>query len=301
MADRGRRQLHSLLLSFEDYLTAGLRLSRQTVATYTRDCRGFAAWVVANDLSCETVTTAEIIGFLIARQQEDGIDQRTIAKTISALRSFFQYLVMEHVREDNPATLVELPRMAHRVPGVLDVDEVERLLDAIDLDGPLGLRDRALFELIYSCGLRISEAVELSLDRVYLAERLIRVQGKGDKERLVPMGEHARHWLARYLDESRPRLARRPVQALFLNNRGQKLSRKGMWKRFREIAARAGVEAKVHTLRHSFATHLLEGGADLRAVQELLGHADISTTQIYTHVDREELATYHADYHPRGR
>jgi len=290
-----------LLLQFEDYLTAGLRLSRQTVATYLRDCRGFVTWATANELEPRTVTTAEIIDFLIMRQQDEGIDQRTIAKTISALRSLFAYLVLEKAREDNPATLIELPRASHRVPGVLEIEEIERLLAAIEIDSPLGLRDRALFELIYSCGLRISEAVELSVDRLFLAERIIRVQGKGDKERLVPMGEHAHHWMTRYLEDARPHLARRPVAALFLNNRGQQLSRKGMWKRFREIAERAGVEAKVHTLRHSFATHLLEGGADLRAVQELLGHADISTTQIYTHVDKEELATYHADYHPRGR
>lgn len=290
-----------LIRSFEDYLTAGLRLSRGSVSTYVRDCRGFLVWLEENGATAQDVATTQIIDYLIARQQEDGIDQRTIAKTISALRSLFHYLVLEGEREDNPATLVEVPRMAHRVPGVLDVEEVERLLAAIEVDGPLGLRDRALFELIYSCGLRISEAVELTVDRVYLAERLIRVRGKGDKERLVPMGEHARHWLRRYLDEARGKLAKRPENALFLNNRGQQLSRKGMWKRFREIAVKAGVDAKVHTLRHSFATHLLEGGADLRAVQELLGHADISTTQIYTHVDREELATYHADFHPRGR
>ncbi|MFW6291487.1 MAG: site-specific tyrosine recombinase XerD [Spirochaetota bacterium] len=290
-----------LIRSFEDYLTAGLRLSRGSVSTYVRDCRGFLVWLEENGTTAQDVATTQIIDYLIARQQEDGIDQRTIAKTISALRSLFHYLVLEGEREDNPAALVEVPRMAHRVPGVLDLEEVERLLAAIEVDGPLGLRDRALFELIYSCGLRISEAVELTVDRVYLAERLIRVRGKGDKERLVPMGEHALHWLRRYLDEARGKLAKRPENALFLNNRGQQLSRKGMWKRFREIVAKAGVDAKVHTLRHSFATHLLEGGADLRAVQELLGHADISTTQIYTHVDRDELATYHADFHPRGR
>ncbi|MFW5814328.1 MAG: site-specific tyrosine recombinase XerD [Spirochaetota bacterium] len=290
-----------LIRSFEDYLTAGLRLSRGSVSTYVRDCRGFLVWLEENGTTAQDVATTQIIDYLIARQQEDGIDQRTIAKTISALRSLFHYLVLEGEREDNPATLVEVPRMAHRVPGVLDLEEVERLLAAIEVDGPLGLRDRALFELIYSCGLRISEAVELTVDRVYLAERLIRVRGKGDRERLVPMGEHALHWLRRYLDEARGKLAKRPENALFLNNRGQQLSRKGMWKRFREIVAKAGVDAKVHTLRHSFATHLLEGGADLRAVQELLGHADISTTQIYTHVDRDELATYHADFHPRGR
>jgi len=290
-----------LLAEFEDYLSAGLRLSRQTVDTYVRDCRLFAAWTARHDLNPLTVGTGDVIDFLIARQTEEGIDQRTIAKIVSALRSFFQYLCLESLRLENPAMLVELPRSSHRIPGVLKVTEVEKILAAIDTGGPLGLRDRALFELIYSCGLRISEAVELTLDRVFLKERLIRVQGKGDKERLVPMGEHARNWLRRYLDEARPQLARRPVASLFLNRRGDGLSRKGMWKRFREIAAAAGVDAKVHTLRHSFATHLLEGGADLRAVQELLGHADISTTQIYTHVDSEELKTYHADYHPRGR
>jgi integrase/recombinase XerD len=290
-----------LIDRFQDYLAAGLRLSRQTVDTYVRDCRAFVVWTQSRDLSPVTVGTGDVIDFLVTRQLDEGIDQRTIAKIVSALRSLFQYLCLEGMRLDNPALLVELPRSSHRIPGVLRVTEVETLLGAIDVSGPLGLRDRALFELIYSCGLRISEAVELTLDRVFLKERLIRVQGKGDKERLVPMGEHARTWLERYLDEARPKLARRQVAEVFLSRRGQGLSRKGMWKRFREIALMAGVDAKVHTLRHSFATHLLEGGADLRAVQELLGHADISTTQIYTHVDSEELRTYHADYHPRGR
>ena len=290
-----------VLAEFQDYLTAGLRLSRQTVSTYVRDCRAFLEWTAHHDMCHLTVGTGDVIDFLIARQIDEGIDQRTVAKIVSALRSLFHYLVLQGERLDNPAMLVELPRTVYRIPGVLSVEEVERLLAVVDISSPLGLRDRALFELIYSCGLRISEAVDLTLDRVFLKERLIRVRGKGDKERLVPMGEHARHWIRRSLDEARPRLARRPGSALFLNHRGGCLSRKGMWKRFREVAALAGVEAKVHTLRHSFATHLLEGGADLRAVQELLGHADISTTQIYTHVDREDLATYHADYHPRGR
>ena len=291
----------SILEFYEDHLRMGLRLSKQTVSTYVRDVRGFASWCAASSCDLQTITSAEVIQFLISRQQDDGIDQRTVAKTISALRSFFTYLVQEGVRQDNPATRVELPRMGQRVPGVLDVDSIEHLLDTIDLDTPLGVRDRALFELIYSCGLRISEAVELTMDRVYLSERLLRVRGKGDKERLVPMGDHAYQWLSVYLEDARPDIAKGIEPALFLNSRGQKLSRKGMWKRFREICERAGVDAKVHTLRHSFATHLLEGGADLRAVQELLGHADISTTQIYTHVDKDELAVYHADYHPRGR
>ena len=289
-----------LIGEFEDYLSAGLRLSRQTVSTYVRDCRAFVEWTIHHDLSPLTAGTGDVIDFLIARQTEEGIDQRTVAKIVSALRSLFQYLVLHGRRVDNPAMLVELPRTPHRIPGVLSVQDVERLLGAVDVTTPLGLRDRALFELIYSCGLRISEAVDLTLDRVFLKERLIRVHGKGDKERLVPMGDHARFWIRKYLDEGRPHLARQPGSALFLNHRGERLSRKGMWKRFREIAALAGVEAKVHTLRHSFATHLLEGGADLRAVQELFFFNDTATTEIYTHIDRDDLRKYHEEYHPKG-
>lgn len=290
----------SIILDYQDYLTAELRLSPQTVATYTRDCRNFVRWMNEQELSAATVDVNGVIDYLINRQTGEGLDQRTIAKIVSALRSLFQFLIIEDVREDNPASGVELPRPDQRLPGVLDVADVERLLDAIDIDSPLGLRDRSLFELIYSCGLRVSEAVALSLDRVFLAEQLVRVVGKGDKERLVPMGGHACHWLSRYLQEARPHLVKRPTNVVFVNRRGDRLSRKGMWKRFREAAERAGVQAKVHTLRHSFATHLLSGGADLRSVQELLGHADISTTQIYTHVDRDDLRQYHADFHPRG-
>lgn len=285
---------------FEDYLSMQARLSPQTVATYGRDCRSFLKWVDANELSLADLDVAEIIDYLVDRQSNEGLDQRTVAKIVSGLRSFFGFLVQERYREDNPATRVELPRPDQRLPGVLDLRDVEQLFEVIDVGTPLGLRDRALFELIYSCGLRVSEAVDLTVDRVFLEERLVRVVGKGDKERLVPMGEHACFWLRRYMTEARTVLLKKPNNVVFVNRRGERLSRKGMWKRFSEIAAKAGVEAKVHTLRHSFATHLLSGGADLRSVQELLGHADISTTQIYTHVDREELRRYHAEYHPRG-
>jgi integrase/recombinase XerD len=218
------------------------------------------------------------------------------------LRSFFQFLVLEGVRSDNPALSVDMPKTEQRAPGVLTVEEVEALLNHIDVDTPFGLRDRALFELIYSCGLRISEAVELTLERLHLDEGIIRVRGKGDKERFVPVGGEATRWLESYLEHGRPALTRpgRRNTFLFLNHRGDGLSRKGMWKRFHELCRRAGIEAKVHTLRHSYATHLLEGGADLRAVQELLGHSDISTTQIYTHIEKSRLKSYHREYHPRG-
>lgn len=288
---------------FNDYLAVELRLSPQTVETYMRDVAAFLSYTGKGESEIAELTPQEIIDYLIERQtKEDGIEQRTVAKIVSAIRSFFHFSVLEGLREDNPAREIELPRTKYRLPGVLQVEEVEKLLDSIDVSSPLGLRDRAIFELIYSCGLRISEAVGLTVSRLYLSEGLIRVTGKGGKERLVPIGDEATGWIYRYLEEARPELTRTAAGGdhLFINRRGQPLSRKGIWKRFNELAMRVGVEAKVHTLRHSFATHLLEGGADLRAVQELLGHADISTTQIYTHIDNEDLRSYHDEYHPRS-
>ncbi len=304
MAVRNGLEYGTLLERFRDYLLIELKLSRRTVETYMRSCSNFIAYCVENGLDPQVLTSNDVIAYLIARQTaaENSVDQRTVAKILSALRSFFGFMVIEQERDSNPALLIETPKAEQRVPGVLPVEDVERLLDAIDTDSPAGLRDRALFEVIYSCGLRISEAVELCVDRLYLQERLIRVLGKGDRERLVPIGDEAIAWLERYLEHGRPRLLKAKVrtQKLFLNHRGEGLSRKGMWKRFRHIADQLGIDAKVHTLRHSYATHLLDGGADLRAVQELLGHADISTTQIYTHVGREDLRQYHADHHPRA-
>ncbi len=269
-----------------------------------RAAKGFSAYCDERNLDLCTLCSEDIIQYLITKQTagEHAVDQRTVAKILSALRSLFNFMIIEQERDSNPALLVETPKAAQRVPGVLPVADVERLLDAIDTASPSGLRDRALFEVIYSCGLRISEAVELTVDRLYLREGLIRVIGKGERERLVPAGDEAIAWLERYLEHGRPALVKPKVRTrkLFLNHRGEGLSRKGMWKRFRHIADQLGIDAKVHTLRHSYATHLLAGGADLRAVQELLGHADISTTQIYTHVGRDDLRRYHADHHPRA-
>jgi integrase/recombinase XerD len=199
-----------------------------------------------------------------------------------------------------------MPKILRSIPEVFSEKAVNDILDAVDIATPGGLRDRCLFEVIYSSGLRISEAAGLTLDRVHLKEGILRVSGKGRKERLVPLGAEAETWIRRYLDEGRPRLALRRKSRtsvageVFLNYRGNPLGRKGIWKRFKEVLLKANAHGKVHGLRHSFATHLLAGGANLRAVQELLGHADISTTQIYTHVDQEALRTAHRDYHPRG-
>jgi integrase/recombinase XerD len=295
----------NLLLSFRDYLSAEIRLAIQTVETYIRECSIFFEFLERENKKPEEVEPPDIVTFLLERKGDspkNHIDQRTVAKIISSLRSFFQYLILQGERKDNPAMVIEMPKAPPRLPGVLTVEEVERLFSQVDTGTPLGLRDRALFEVIYSCGLRISEAVDLTPAKLYLEEGIIRVRGKGDKERLVPMGPEAVEHLRQYLKEGRPKLLKKgkKTESLFVNHLGTSFSRKGMWKRFREMTLKAGLDAKVHTLRHSFATHLLEGGADLRSVQELLGHSDISTTQIYTHLEKDDLKTYHKDYHPRG-
>ncbi|MBN1836221.1 MAG: tyrosine recombinase XerD [Spirochaetales bacterium] len=286
--------------AYADYLTAELRLSPATIDAYLLEARLLLEYLAADELELAQVTASVLIEYLVHRQLE-GASSRTTAKSLSALRCLFRFLNREGLVDTDPSEHLESPRMPRSLPAVFSQEEVNRLLEAIRPEDPAALRDRCLFELIYSCGLRVSEASELTLDRYFPKARVLRVFGKGSKERLVPVGEVAARWLEEYLREGRPALlGGRREKALFVNQRGQKLSRKGMWKRFKSYAAAAGLEGKVHTLRHSFATHLLEGGADLRSVQMLLGHADIGTTQIYTHVDEAQLKAYHAEYHPRG-
>ncbi|MGA2546890.1 MAG: tyrosine-type recombinase/integrase [Rectinemataceae bacterium] len=233
------------------------------------------------------------------RESATALSRKTMARVVSSLHAFYKFMRLDGLRPDDPSELIATPKQERALPSVLAPEEVNRFLASIDPSTPRGLRDRALFELIYSCGLRISEAATLSFDRLYLRERVIRVIGKGRKERLVPFGDEAALWLGRYIEEGRPALAKGRSDRVFLNQAGAGISRKGIWKRFDGLRESSGVKAKVHTFRHSFATHLLAGGADLRTVQELLGHADISTTQIYTHIDPESLQDYHRDYFPR--
>jgi integrase/recombinase XerD len=285
---------------FADYLAAERGLSPTTVATYAAEARAFEAYLAACGRAVVDAGAADVEAYLAARRVQD-IDPRTLAKTASAIRSFYRFLVLDGKVASNPARLADSQRVDMRIPRQLDPADIERLLDACDTTRPLGVRDRALFELIYSCGLRVSEATGLTVTRVSLPESAVRVMGKGSRERMVPMGKRAKEELANYLAAVRPVLAgRSPVDTLFLGRGGKKLSRKTVWKIFKRLALAAGLEAKVHTLRHSFATHLLSGGADLRSVQELLGHADIGTTQIYTHVSQEVLKRTHAEFHPRG-
>ncbi len=291
-----------LTARFSEYLAAERGLSPLTVSTYEAEVRQFLEHVESAGGNIEGAVLKDIAGY-ITRRYGEGVDPRTLAKAASAIRSFFRFLVLEGKSPGNPARLLDTPRAAMRVPRFLEPEDVEKLLAACPAGSALGQRNRTLFELIYSCGLRVSEAIDLTLDRVSLSEEVVRVLGKGSRERIVPLGGRARRELENYLAAVRPGLLRKAkaVNWLFLGRGGRKLSRKTVWKLFTQAAGQAGIKgAKVPTLRHSFATHLLNGGADLRAVQELLGHADIGTTQIYTHVSQDVLKRTHRKFHPRG-
>lgn len=277
-------------------MTVTERKSPLTVDTYTGVIHGFLAFLAQKGITPYKCTRDDCISYLVFRSTS-AMSGRTIARDCAAIKSFFSFLQAEHMRSDNPSDLIESPSRGFSLPSVLTVEDIEKLLASIDTGTPYGIRDRSLFELIYSCGLRVSEAVTLDLQHVQFHERLIVVHGKGDKERMIPFGQTAYNCLREYIDTARPLLTRnRMNQAVFLNKNGKRLSRKGIWKRMQILEGRTGITTKIHTLRHSFATHLLAGGADLRSVQELMGHADISTTQIYTHVEDESLALYHTEF-----
>jgi integrase/recombinase XerD len=257
-------------------------------------------WLEGKGLSAVSAGTEDVIGYIEARVREDALSTRSTAKALSVLKSFYRFVVDEGLRPDNPVSLVPSPKLGARLPAVHSRETVENILGQIDESKPKGVRDRAIFELIYSSGLRVSEAVTLDLDDVFFDEAVLRVRGKGSKERLVPFGTEAEKRLKQYLEVSRPHFARgKASSAFFIGRSGKRLTRKGIWKNYQTVASMTGASSKLHTLRHSFATELLQGGADLRSVQELLGHADLSTTQIYTHVDTSHLKKVHDACMPR--
>lgn len=271
-----------------------------TADTYLIAAEQFVLWCDKKQTALSELTIQQLMLYFVDRHT--AADELTVAKDISALRSFGAFLVRRGVWKENLALLLERPKVHRALPRVLSVEQVEQLLSAIDTSTPLGVRDRALFELIYSSGLRISEASNLLLQNLHMDERILWVTGKGNKERLVPFGDEAYRRMEAWLTEARPALVKnRAVPWLFVNYQGKQLSRKGIWKKFQELETLSGVTAKVHTLRHSFATHLLAGGADLRSVQELMGHSDLATTQIYTHITNDELQMYHDEYFPERR
>jgi integrase/recombinase XerD len=277
-------------------------LAKNTLAAYRRDLGLYAGWLQAQcGRSLLQSTEADLLGYIAARHA--GSRASTSNRRLTVFKRCFRWAVRERLVAADPTLRIESARLPLRVPKVLSEAQVEALLAAPDLSEPLGLRDRAMLELMYASGLRVSELVGLASVRVGLAEGVLRVMGKGAKERLVPFGAEAAHWLTRYLQDARPAiLAGRASDALFVTVRGAGMTRQMFWGLVKRHARTAGINAPLspHTLRHAFATHLLNHGADLRAVQMLLGHADISTTTIYTHVARERLRQLHAQHHPRG-
>jgi len=283
-------------------------LAPNTLEAYRRDVTSYCSFLADRNVAGPQEATDEHAAAFVRALSGVGLSAKSIARTISALKGLHRYLLGEHRIATDPTQNLELPKIGKPLPDVLSYEEVERILCAAapsaDKEGGLWLRDRALLETMYATGIRVSEAVTLKRSDIFPDQQLIRVFGKGSKERLVPIGAPALEWIARYADGVRATLAasKQTGDAVFLNFRGRPLSRVAVWNIVKEYTRKAGVDKDVHphTFRHSFATHLLEGGADLRSVQEMLGHADITTTQIYTHVDRELMKAEHKKFHPRG-
>ena len=293
-----------MLDRFCDGLWLADGLARNTLDAYRRDVAGFAAWLEgAQGRSLLDAQAHDLQRHLAWQVEERRASPRTTGRLVSALRRFYQFAVREALRADDPAAFLERPRLPRSLPGSLSEAEVEALLAAPDVASCAGLRDRAMLETLYASGLRVSELVGLKPVQVSLDMGVVRVLGKGSKERLTPLGEEAIAWIERYVASARPGLlAGRKADALFVTARGAGMTRQAFWALVKRHARKAGIARSIspHTLRHAFATHLINHGADLRVVQLLLGHADITTTQIYTHVARERLKALHAKHHPRG-
>ena len=286
---------------FLDALAVERGLAENTVAAYRRDLERLAEDLARHDADPLTATSGDLSAH-VRRLRRRGLSARTIRRALAAFRSFYGHLIEVGSRDDDPSAMLESPRADRRLPKVLSEAEVETLLDAPDTSRSLGIRDKAMIELLYATGLRVSELVGLGLAQLHLEEGFLVTVGKGSKERLVPVGEAAEGWVEKYLETVRPEIVRGRPGEVFLNARGSPLTRQGLWKILKGHARSAGVaDVSPHVLRHSFATHLLEHGADLRAVQMMLGHADISTTQIYTHIHERRLRDLYDRFHPRSR
>lgn len=286
---------------FLTHLRVERRLSPRTVAAYGTDLGQLAGWLEERDVPLDRVDRPLLRTYL-GERRDAGLSARSAARALSACKAFFRYLVAGGSLGEDPTANLQGPALWRTVPHVLSADEIETLLAAPDTSTTLGLRDRAMIETLYATGVRVSELVGLTVDRLRLDPGYVRVLGKGDKERLVPVGGAAIAWLEQYLRESRPRTDRHRRPELFLNRLGGPLTRQGFWKILRGHGLRAGITGRLspHMVRHSFATHLVENGADLRAVQLMLGHASLTTTEIYTHVARERLRRLYDDMHPRA-
>ena len=295
---------HSSIKGFKGYLLLEKSLSKNSIEAYVHDITNLEQFFETRKISVspENVTFQHLRDF-IAFIIELGIGPRSQARMISGIRAFFKYLIMEDMIKQSPAELLELPRLPQKLPEVLSIEEIDSLINAIDLSTPEGQRNKAMLETLYCCGLRVTELVTLKISDIVFDEEFIRVTGKGNKQRLVPLGKSAEKYIKIYLEEVRPHI---PIQKdmqdiVFLNRRGRGMTREMVFIIIQQLKKKAGLNKKIspHTFRHSFATHLVEGGADLRAVQEMLGHSSITTTEIYTHIDREYLRDAILRFHPR--
>jgi integrase/recombinase XerD len=304
MVVAARKKTHPLIDQFADSLWLADGLSRNTIESYRRDVEQLDAWLTKEkrgDVS--RATTIDLQGFLAHRVGDVQSSPRSTARLTSALKRFYQYLLRERLLSEDPTSTLTSPKLTPSLPKSMSEADVEGLLNAPEVESPLGLRDKAMLETLYATGLRVTELVTLQVAQVSLDMNVVRVIGKGNKERLVPMGEVAADWIKRYIADARPViLGEQKSQDLFVTQRGSAMTRQMFWVTIKQHALRANIFQKIspHTLRHAFATHLINHGADLRVVQLLLGHADITTTQIYTHVARERLKALHAAHHPRG-
>jgi integrase/recombinase XerD len=295
--------LDTLVDQYLNYLLVEKGLSRKTIESYSSDIARYRDFLKENRIENFTDTDTPVLLKYLITLRDSGLEPRTRARHLVSLRGFYRFLTQEKILSHDPARLIDLPKSGLKIPDILSVEEVNLLLSAPDLQKPVGARDAAMLELLYAAGLRVSELIHLKIQDVNLDAGFVRVFGKGSKERVVPIGMYAKEKIAEYVKTFRPRLLKKTTSRyLFVARAGKPMTRQGFWKLIKRYAMNAEITKKItpHTLRHSFASHLLEGGADLRAVQVMLGHVDISTTQIYTHVAREHLKQMHEKFHPRG-
>ncbi len=303
----GRNEKHIIdpdIDLFIDAIWSQKGLAKLTLDAYQQDLKQFSNWLGKKGEACLKLADQADIQAYLAHRFDSGASARSNARLLSTLKQYYRYLVKTGQRQENPATLISAPRIHRSLPSTLTEADIDALFEAPDVDDSYGLRDRCMLELMYSSGLRVSELVSLGLNQINTNLGLVRLTGKGNKERVIPVGEEALHWLSRYIEQSRSELIRpdKVNDALFLSSRGSAITRQAFWQNIKKHLLKAGINTvySPHSLRHAFATHLLNHGADLRTVQMLLGHSSLSTTQIYTHIAQARLQALHASHHPRG-
>lgn len=295
--------MEELIDQFLNYLTVERGLATNTIASYRHDLAKFDSFLKKQHVSSIEAVKKELLIKYLMHLKDSGLATNSISRNLAALKTFYRFLVNERYVKENVAGFLESPKLWKKLPNVLAIDEVDRLISAPDARNWRGIRDRATLELLYATGMRVSEISNLRIDNINMDVGFIKCVGKGSKERIIPLGSRAKDSLKKYLAKSRTKLSKKAIQdkSLFLTRLGRRMSRQSFWKMIKFYARKSGIKKEItpHMLRHSFATHLLERGADLRIVQEMLGHSDISTTQIYTHINKERLKSIHHKFHPR--